>query len=78
MMGPTTTFGGVWLDGNEQVYVAVPGGRVVKRITPRGEVTVIARGTREWTAVGGTTSGNQLSLLENGAEGAARVRPMSR
>ena len=72
--GPDHDVAGLWLDDDGNIYVAVPGGAMVKRITPRGEMTVVARGSSEWTVVGGTTVRGQLWLLETGADGRARAR----
>jgi len=70
--GPDHDVGGLWLDGEENVYVAVPGARVVKRISRRGDVAVVQRGRGEWTAVGGATIGGAPWLLENGEGGRGR------
>lgn len=71
---PDHDVGGLWLDANENVYAAVPGGGVVKRISPSGEVRVISRSAAGWTAVGGTSVGTQIWLLENGPGDSTRVR----
>lgn len=73
--GPDHDVGGIWAGRDGNVYVAVPGGRVVKRISPSGAVAVVARGAGDWTAVSGLTlPDGGLLLLETGADGAVRVR----
>jgi hypothetical protein len=45
---------GVWTDRDENVYVAVYGDGVVKRIDQRGGVTVVYRSSFPWAPSGGT------------------------
>lgn len=72
--GPDHDVAGVWADRADHVYVAEPGGRVVKRISPRGEVQVVARSGEGWAATGGlVATDGTLVLLEFGG-GGARVR----
>ena len=68
---------GIWLDKNENIYLAVTGGQVVKRITQQGKVTDILYSTGAWRPTGGLfdNDGN-LWLLEtkSGPGTKARVR----
>lgn len=68
---------GIWLDKNENIYIAVTGGQTVKRITQEGKVTDILYSTGAWRPTGGLfdNDGN-LWLLEtkSGPGTKARVR----
>lgn len=67
---------GLWTDPAGNVYVAVYGGRQVKRVSPRGEVEVVARTpSRSWSPTGGTCAPDgTLWLLENSLDNRVRVR----
>ncbi|MGH7453173.1 MAG: hypothetical protein ACRENG_17620 [bacterium] len=73
--------GGLWLDSESNVYVAVYGDNLnlVKKVSRAGEVTVAARSNAPW----GPTSGliapdGDLWLLEYSTDNAARVRQIGR
>ena len=66
---------GIWTDRQENVYVAAFGQGAVKRITPQGQVTVVAQSTWPWGPTGGTFAPNgDLVLLEASATNQVRVR----
>ena len=71
--------GGVWLDARRRVYVAVWGGRVVKRFDPAsGRVEVVARSQAPWGPSGGLAAPNgDLWLLETAEDNTVRVRRIS-
>jgi hypothetical protein len=68
---------GIWLDNAENIYIAVTGGQVVKKITQDGHITNIAYSSGGWRPTGGLfdDTGN-LWLLETrtGPATKARVR----
>jgi hypothetical protein len=65
---------GVWLDQAGDVYAAVFGDRVVKKVTRDGKVMVVARADGNWVATGGLVAPNgELWLLEYNGN-AARAR----
>jgi hypothetical protein len=69
---------GLWLDRLHNVYVAVYGGAMVKKITPNGMVSVVARTSLPWSPTGGLVAPNgDLWLLEYSLTNAARVRCIS-
>lgn len=66
---------GLWLDRNENVYVAVYAGRLVKRVSHDGSVAVVARSNAPWSPTGGMVAPNgDLWLLEVSTTNAVRVR----
>lgn len=68
---------GLWPDAAGNVYVAVYGGRVVKKVSPEGRVTVFARSRPPWSPTGGLVAPNDdIWLLEYSYPflGSARVR----
>jgi DNA-binding beta-propeller fold protein YncE len=70
---------GLWLDQDENVYVAVYSGRVVKKVDREGKVTVAARSGVPWSPTGGLVAPNgDLWLLENSMTNAVRVRQIRR
>jgi hypothetical protein len=73
---------GLWTDAAENVYVAVYSDRVVKRISPGGEVSVAARSALPWSPAGGLVGPDgSIYLLEISLTNAVRVRkapPVSR
>lgn len=71
--------GGVWLDTQGRVYVAVWGARVVKRFDPVARrVEVVAHSAAPWAASGGMVAPNgELWLLETSDSNAVRVRRLS-
>jgi hypothetical protein len=75
--GPDHDVGGLWLDDAENIYVAVPGARTVKRITQRGEAGIVLRGASEWTVVSGAFLHGEHWLLETGEGGKARARRLT-
>lgn len=67
---------GLWSDPRGNVYAGIWGGRKVKRIDPRGRVTIAARSTFPWSPSGGLVARDgRLWLLEYSADNAVRVRP---
>jgi len=70
---------GLWLDQDENVYVAVYSGRLVKKVNRDGKVTVVARSNLPWSPTGGLVASNgDLYLLEYSMNNAARVRQIRR
>lgn len=71
--------GGVRLDSQGRVYVAVWGDRVVKRFdSATHQIEIVARGTGPWAASGGMVAPNgDLWLLETSTSNAVRVRRIS-
>lgn len=66
---------GLWTDRIGNVYVAVFGGRMVKKVTPFGEVTVVAESSIPWGPTGGLVAPNgDLWLLEYSLTNSVRVR----
>jgi len=70
---------GIWTDAARNVYVAVYGAGEVKRVSPGGEVRVVARSRLPWSPTGGVvTAKGDLWLLEYSFTNAARVRRIAR
>jgi len=66
---------GLWLDEDENVYVAVSSGRMIKKVSRDGKVTVVARSSLPWSPTGGLVAPNgDLWLLEYSMPNPARVR----
>ncbi len=66
---------GLWLDREGNVYVAVWGGRLVKRVTPDGVVSVTARSGVGWGPTGGLVAPDgALWILETSLTNAVQVR----
>lgn len=66
---------GLWTDAPGNAYVAVFGGRVVKKVTPGGLVSVVARSAPPWSPTGGLIAPDgSLWLLEYSVQNTARVR----
>jgi streptogramin lyase len=66
---------GLAVDGNGNVYAAVAGNRVVKKVTPAGHVSVVARGESGWTPTGVLPRPDGvLWVLEGSSLNAVRVR----
>lgn len=66
---------GLWTDVQENVYVASYSGGVVKRVSPDGTVTVVARSEFAWSPTGGLIAPNgEMWLLEYSVLNTARVR----
>ena len=69
---------GLWSDAAENVYVADHANRVVKRITPRGEVTIVARSAFPWSVTGGAFGPRgEMILLEATITNQVRVRAIA-
>jgi hypothetical protein len=76
---PDHDVGGVWRGRDGSVYVAVPGGKVVKRVSVGGAVDIVARSEGRWSAVNGLMlPDGDLVLLETGPGGAVRTRRIAR
>ena len=66
---------GVWSDSARNAYVAVYSGRMVKRVSPEGNVDVVARSCWPWSPTGGLVAPDgSLWLLESSFTNAVRVR----
>ena len=69
---------GIVMDSRGNVYVAVMGARKVKRVSPAGQVEVVAESPLGWAPTGGFAAPNgDLWLLEYSLA-AVRVRRISR
>jgi hypothetical protein len=67
---------GLWLDRAANVYAAIYSGRVIKKISPNGRVTIVARSSTPWSPAGGLVAANgDLWVLEYTLR-SARVRRM--
>lgn len=74
-VGESHVLMGVWDDSRKNVYVAVYGARVVKKIAPDGTVSVAARTPFPWSPTGGMFASNgDLWLLECSPTNAVQVR----
>lgn len=73
---PGDWVGGVWLDGQGRIYVAVWGARMVKRYDPvQKRLEVVARSSTPWGPSGGMVARNgDLWLLETSQANTVRVR----
>jgi hypothetical protein len=70
---------GLWTDPAGNVYVAVWGGRMVKRVAPDGAVSVVARSRPFWGPTGGLVAPNgDLWILEASVTNRARVQRIGR
>jgi hypothetical protein len=70
---------GIWWDSAGSVYVAVWGGRVVKRVAPDGTVSVAARSAFGWGPTGGLSGPEgELWILETSFTNSVRVRRITR
>jgi hypothetical protein len=70
---------GLWTDTGQNVFVAVYGARLVKKIDRDGKVTVAARSQVPWSPTGGLAVPNgDLWLLEYSITNAARARHIQR
>lgn len=70
---------GLWTDQEGNVYVAVYGGRMVKKITPQGQISVVAESPIPWGPTGGFVAPNgDLWLLEYSLTNSVRVRRISK
>jgi hypothetical protein len=66
---------GIWFDRSGNVYVAHAAQGEVKRITPGGRVTVVAKSPLPWSPCGGAIAPNgELVLLEYDVRNAVRLR----
>jgi hypothetical protein len=74
-VGESHVLMGVWVDGRKNVYVAGYGARVVKKVTPDGRVSVVARTPFPWSPTGGMVAPNgDLWLLETSTTNRVRVQ----
>ncbi|MFL6261222.1 MAG: hypothetical protein ACJ76Y_16100 [Thermoanaerobaculia bacterium] len=70
---------GLWTEAARNTYVAVYGARLVKKVTPAGQVQVVARSPFPWSPTGGLVAPNgDLWLLECSYTNAVRVRRIGR
>ena len=66
---------GIWTDKNENIYVAVMGGQVVKKINSAGVVSNVIYTSGTWSPCGGIFDDNgDLWLMEGNALNEVRVR----
>jgi hypothetical protein len=66
---------GLWTDSAGNVFLACLGGRMVKRVDPRGTVAVVIRSEAPWGPTGGlSTPNDDLWLLETSDDNRVRVR----
>lgn len=69
---------GLWLDSRGNVYAAVYGAGVVKRVTPQGVTTTVLRSRLPWSPTGGMFAPNgDLWLMETTITNRVRVRRIS-
>src|SRR5690242_4534644 len=68
---------GLCADAAGNVYVAVYGARVIKKIGADGKVTVFARSTFPWSPTGIAVAGDHAYILEYADPIAVRVRKIS-
>jgi streptogramin lyase len=67
---------GLWGDPEGNIYVAVWGGQLVKKVDPAGRVSVAARSTFPWSPSGGMVAPDgRLWLLEYSVTNQVRIRP---
>ena len=70
---------GLWLDRAGNVYAAVYGAGVVKRVTPAGVVTAVARSRLPWSPTGGMVAPDgSMWILETTLTNAVRVKRIGR
>jgi streptogramin lyase len=70
---------GLWTDAAENVYVAVNSARMVKKVTPAGQVSIVARSSLPWSPTGGLIAPNgDLWVLEYAGSFSARARRVGR
>jgi hypothetical protein len=70
---------GLWLDSGNNVYAASYGSGEVKRITPKGDVTVISESALPWGPTGGMVSpAGDLWILETNILNEVRLKRISR
>jgi hypothetical protein len=66
---------GIWNDTHKNIYVAILGGQVVKKITPGGQVSDIVYSRNLWRPSSGVFDNNDnLWLMETNAVNEVRVR----
>lgn len=69
---------GIWLDKNNNVYLAVTGENLVKKITPDGIVSSFASSSGGWSPTGGVFNDDgNLWLMEWNETNAIRVRKVT-
>lgn len=70
---------GIWNDAHENIYVAILGGQVVKKITPGGQVSDIVYSRNLWRPCAGVFDNNDnLWLMETNAVNEVSVRMISK
>jgi hypothetical protein len=75
LMGDSHNIMGLWTDADMNVYLAVLGGRVVKRVDPAGRVNEVIRSESPWGPTGGFIDpSGDLWLLESSDMNTVRVR----
>lgn len=70
---------GIWNDDHENIYVAILGGQVVKKITANGEVSDVVYSKNLWRPCSGVFDNNDnMWLMETNAVNEVRVRKISK
>ena len=70
---------GIWTDAKENVYVAIYGGRVVRKINEKLEVSTVLKSSLLWSPVNGLFDKNgNLWLMESKLNGKIRVRKVNK
>lgn len=65
---------GVWTDNKENAYVAIYGGRMVKKVSPDKKISIVAETSVGWSPTGGFVAPNgDFWLLEYSLANTARV-----
>lgn len=70
---------GIWSDKQENIYIAIMGSKMIKKITPQGSVSVVLQNAGNWTPTGGVFDNNgNLWVLENSNTNEVRVRKVEK
>jgi hypothetical protein len=70
---------GVWTDDKENAYVAIYGGRMVKKISPDKKITIVAETSIGWSPTGGLVAPNgDFWILECSQTNAVRVERITK
>jgi hypothetical protein len=78
MVNDRHTVMGVWTDDNENAYVAIYEGRLVKKVSPDKKVTIVAETTTGWSPTGGLVAPNgDFWLLECSPANTVRVEQIT-
>lgn len=70
---------GVWTDNDDNIYSAIYSGRMVKKITPDGQVSIHSNSPKRWSPTAGFFDSNEnLWLLEYSLNNKTRVRKIGK